>query len=425
MNRLGEAVKIDVELCIFEDDGYLNLFPLTLTRPVYGLRCGITSLQEKIRRRYPGVRVSLHCRDYLAEVVREENREVEVNRVNAESCLFINGRVLAHRELPEQVPLRGGDCLYLQGEEVVAARLSGLALREFQADLSQPLTRERFQVKRTEEVEVELVRYPWDLVHRNADWICNDFEELVGWGQIVGQVYQGAVLLEESRIYVGEGARIKPGVVLDAEKGPIYIGKGVIIHPNAVIEGPVSIGDRCIIRAGAYLHEGTGLGKECRIGGEVAASVIQGYSNKQHQGFLGHSYLGSWVNLGAGTNNSDLKNNYRSVRVYVAGHWVDTGSLFVGLMMGDHSKSGINTMFNTGTVVGVCCNVFGAGYPPKFIPSFSWGGSGGLEEHSLEEAIRTARMVMARRKVELTPEGENLLRKIFELTSGERSVAFG
>jgi UDP-N-acetylglucosamine diphosphorylase/glucosamine-1-phosphate N-acetyltransferase len=160
----------------------------------------------------------------------------------------------------------------------------------------------------------------------------------------------------------------------------------------------------------------------CKVGGEVEGSIFQGYSNKQHDGFLGHSYICEWVNLGADTNNSDLKNNYGNVKVYVDGKIVDTGHQFVGLFMGDHSKAGINTMFNTGTVVGVSSNVFGAGFPPKFIPSFSWGGADKMIEYDIEKAVETAKAVMKRRDIKMTKEYETLLRKIFMETAPERSL---
>ncbi|MFQ5631881.1 MAG: glucose-1-phosphate thymidylyltransferase, partial [bacterium] len=168
------------------------------------------------------------------------------------------------------------------------------------------------------------------------------------------------------------------------------------------------------IKIGAKIYGGTTIGAVCKVGGEVEGSILHGYANKQHEGFLGHAYLGEWTNLGADTNNSDLKNNYKSVRVNVNGEIVDSGSTFVGLFMGDHSKSGINTMFNTGTVVGVSCNVFGSGYPKKYIPSFTWGGVDADEKYDLEKALETARAVMSRRNKQMTPAQEALLRRIYE-----------
>ncbi len=184
--------------------------------------------------------------------------------------------------------------------------------------------------------------------------------------------------------------------------------------------GPCSIGNGTIVKAGARIYEDTSVGEVCKVGGEVESSIIHSFSNKQHDGFLGHSYLGMWVNLGADTNNSDLKNNYGSVKVVINDEQIDSGSQFMGLTMGDHAKTAINTMFNTGTVVGVACNVFGGGFPPKYIPSFTWGGPEAITTYAMERSIEVAKRAMARRNVQLTDATERLLKKIFDLTRDER-----
>ena len=217
------------------------------------------------------------------------------------------------------------------------------------------------------------------------------------------------------------GAFIVSGAVLDASDGPIYIGRKVRIFPQSTIIGPVCVWDASWIKVGAQIYENTTIGPVCKVGGEVEESIIHGYSNKQHAGFLGHAYLGTWVNLGAGTNNSDLKNNYGTVKVTLGEKQIDTGLQFVGLTMGDHSKSAINSMFNTGTVVGVCSNIFGFGFPPKYVPSFSWGAAGEtFTTYGIEKAIDVARRVMARRSIELTATEATLFRRVFDLTSDER-----
>ena len=241
------------------------------------------------------------------------------------------------------------------------------------------------------DVDAVVINYPWNLVANNGNEIISDFNLLTSENKglkIRGKVYPGVHLLNEANIFIDEGAKIKPGVVLDAESGPIYIGKEAKIFPNAVIEGPAFIGNKTAIKIGAKIYENTSIGEVCKVGGEVEESIIHSYSNKQHDGFLGHAYLGMWVNLGADTNNSDLKNNYGSVKVIINGQQVDSGSMFVGLTMGDHSKSAINTMFNTGTVVGVSSNVFGSGFPPKYVPSFSWGGSDNLSTYNIDKALK-------------------------------------
>ena len=422
-------------LCIFEDESVEQLFPLTYFRPVYDLRCGIMSLREKILSAYPHAVASLHCRGYLAEVVQERTVAMAVNQLPATRCLFLNGRVIADDNLARKIPLRGEDRLYLSGEgTLVAARVTctpgGSPLSSYlQARISAGhlITASDFSSLPTEQVDVTIAAYPWDLVNANGQQISEDFSRLMKdkkrkGTRIRGKVYPGARLLERKDIFIGEGSKVKPGAVLDAENGPIFIGKNVTIYPNAVIEGPAYVGDGTLIKIGAKIYESTSIGEVCKVGGEVEASIIHSYSNKQHDGFLGHSYLGMWVNLGADTNNSDLKNNYGSVKVTINGRQIDSKSQFAGLIMGDHSKSGINTMFNTGTVVGVGCNVYGGGFPPKYIPSFCWGGSEELVTYNPDKCLDVARKVMARRKVQITPAEERLFRALFDMTKAEREA---
>ena len=205
---------------------------------------------------------------------------------------------------------------------------------------------------------------------------------------------------------------MRSGTVLDASEGPILIADRVSIEPNAIINGPCFIGAGSIVRGGAKLGHGTSLGEECRIGGEVEESIISPYTNKQHEGFIGHSYIGSWVNIGAGSCNSDLKNNYSHVKAWCAGSIKETGRMFLGVIVADHAKIAINTRINTGTVIGFNSNVLTSGFPPKFIPSFTWTLEPELVEFDLEKALTTARRMMDRRNVEFTAETEELFRTI-------------
>ncbi len=409
-------------LCLFEDNGYRNLLPLTYTRPVYDLRCGTGSLADKIRKIYHPSQVFLHCRPQLAGTLTKAPSGDTVNQVTGDACLLINGRLLAAAGLADQIPLEGDDCLYTSGDTLVAARIRGNHVKKLSEKITEgPLHGDLFAIDRTEEVDLTLINYSWDLVHHNGDQIARDWDLFSCRAGILGRVDEGTTLLGRENIFIDQDARIKPGAVLDAEEGPVIISAGAKVLPNATIEGPAFIGSKSLIKIGAKIYKGTTIGEVCKVGGEVEESIIHSYSNKQHGGFLGHAYLGMWVNLGADTNSSDLKNNYSNIKVYVGGHLVDSGSMFVGLTMGDHSKSGINTMFNTGTVVGVCCNVYGGGFIPKFIPSFTWGGTEGLLEYWLEEALETARRAMGRRKIELTAVDEKLLTDIFHQTASFRS----
>ncbi len=412
-----------MHICIFEGIYYSRLLPLVYLRPTYELRCGILKLKDKILRHFPGAKVTLHARSYLAEYLAERYPQYEINSISSDECVFINGRVLAEKDFLEKIDLNTPqDVLYVNGEFIVAAKVSGSKLNDLKNSLHDLFTISDFDGLIKRQVDVKLIHYPWDLVNNNAKQIEEDFEYLTNnvEKKINGKIYDGVYFINKDSIYIGEGTKIKPGAVLDAENGPIYIGKNVKIFPNAVIEGPAFIGDSSAIKIGAKIYEGTSIGEVCKVGGEVEASIIHSYSNKQHEGFLGHSYLGMWVNIGADTNNSDLKNNYGSVKVYINGELVDTGSQFVGLVMGDHSKSGINTMFNTGTVVGVSCNVFGSDIPPKYIPSFSWGGADAITTYDLERSLEVAKRVMARRNMVMSAAEEKLFRKIFDLTREER-----
>lgn len=408
-------------LFIVEDGGYRNLLPLAWVRPAYDLRCGILTLREKILRAYGAETCGLGCREYLEELVAERNPGFAVNRVEGERALIVNGRALFNAELAKKIPLEGPDMLYKAGDEVVAARLSGNNLKGM--DWRTPITAASYPKVKEEAVQATLIHWPWDLVHQNASQLEAEFQRLAQPGQVQGKVYEGAYLLEKSNIYIAPGAKIKPGAVLDAEGGPIFIDEGAKIFPNATIEGPAYIGKKTAIKIGAKIYEGTTIGEVCKVGGEVEETIIHSYSNKQHDGFLGHAYLGMWVNLGADTNNSDLKNDYGNVKVVINGDTVDSGSMFVGSTIADHTKTGINSMLNTGTVLGVACNIYGAGLPPKYVPSFCWGGADGLVEYRFDKCMKVAKAVMKRRDIELSAAEEAVLRKVFELTAEERKAA--
>jgi UDP-N-acetylglucosamine diphosphorylase/glucosamine-1-phosphate N-acetyltransferase len=418
-----------MHICIFEDENYRRLLPLTHFRPVYDLRCGLTTLREKIARVYPDEIFILHTRDYLKGTVKEKHTGAYVNEVpkDASRLLLINGRLLFSGEASRNFDYKGVDVAYFEGDDLLAVWLSGSNLELYRNSIGKKLvspgdfnTIEKRVIK-----GLKLIGYPWDLVSKNGAELASDFLSLTqGQPAILGKIYEGAHLLNTPQIHIGKEARVKPGVVLDAEKGPIYIARNVEVMPNSFIRGPVFIGEGSIIKAGAKIYENTSIGEMCKVGGEVEDSIIHAHSNKQHDGFVGHSYLGEWVNIGAGANNSDLKNDYGHVRVYNDGSTVDSGLQFVGLTMGDHSKCGINSTFNTGTVISVCCNVFGAGMPPKYLPAFSWGEpASGFSTYKLDKAIDVARLVMERRNVQLSGGDEELMKKVFELTAQERVAA--
>jgi UDP-N-acetylglucosamine diphosphorylase/glucosamine-1-phosphate N-acetyltransferase len=407
-----------MKIYIFEDRLSHNFLPLTYTRPVFDLKVGIRSILENILDYFRREQVSLIVRPYLAELTALKHPQFSVNPIDIEEGLWINGRMyFSDTEIRNAISSPSQP--FYADNQLAIVYLEARDAKNWM-DNGGPVVADLEIKSQPQKISPQVFNYPWDIISKLIDFIIRDFNHLYGKGEISGKVYQNVTKVNEQRIVVADNVIIKPGVVLDAEEGPIVIDKGVEVMPNAYIEGPTYIGKKSKIKAGAMIYGGTFIGDVCKVGGEVESSVIHGYTNKQHDGFLGHSYLGEWVNIGAGTITSDLKNTYSSIRVWVNGKLVDSGLLFVGLTMGDHTKTGINTMFNTGTVVGVACNIFGSGLQLKYIPSFSWGGASGFEEHKLDKMVETAKSVMKRRNVELSEVDEKLLRYIFDMTRDER-----
>lgn len=412
-----------MEICIFEDINFSNLEPLVFSRPVYDLLCGTSTLKEKILRNYPKAKFSLHCRPYLEELIKIQNPGVAVNQISDNECLFINGRIIASDNLGEDLPLIPTENkVFVNGETVVAAYLSNDKLKKKKDHIADLFSISDFEGLPAKIIDVKCANFVWDLMNLNGEEIKNEaylfFES--SRENFVNKVHQSVNMVKKENIFIGKDVNIKPGVVLDASIGPIIIENGVEIFPNAVIEGPFYIGESSKIKSCATIYENVSIGKVCKVGGEVEQSVFMPYSNKQHAGFIGHAYIGSWVNLGADTNNSDLKNNYSPVKAKLAGREIDTKMQFLGLMIGDHSKSSINTMFNTGTVVGFSCNIFGTGFPDKYVPSFCWGGSDSMVTYNLDKCMETAKTVMARRKIDFTKADEQVFKAVFNLTKPER-----
>ncbi len=416
-----------MHICLFEDQHFGNFDPLILNRPVYELICGFGTIKERILSSFPKTGYSLLCRSYLKNVVSESNSNILVNEIPDDDCLFINGSILSTTNLSKIFKIKDkSNKIFVKNNEVIAARVSGEKLAKLKSNLDSPLKLDDFGALPKEDVDIQTAGYIWDLILRNGDFLVNDFDKFfkdhksAKKNKIKGKVYPGVHLVNKKDIYIEKGAVVKPGTVLDASDGPVFIDKNALISSNVVIQGPVYIGKNSKVKAMAHIYSNVSIGNVVKVGGEVEDTIMSPYSNKQHAGFIGHAYIGSWVNLGADTNCSDLKNNYGMIKVSVQGKQIDSGSRFLGLIMGDHSKSGINTMFNTGTVVGFSCNIYGAGFPDKYIPSFSWGGSEGVIEHKVEKSIATAAIVLSRRNKQLSEADENLFKYIFEITKNER-----
>lgn len=387
-----------MKICLFDDSHRNHFFPIAYSRPIAHLRCGAFTLVEKWQI-LAGKDTDLHIltEDYLMEYF-------EMKKPASEEILYLNSRIIPFRSSYEKIMTIGPDQIFIHFDGSILACLSETG--EFVPDIW-------IKEKRKVEVDLPVFNYIWDLIYQNELLLKDDFSYF-GYKNFTAPSY--VYLLQPEQIVIGENVELEPGVVLDARSGPVIIDDQSHIMAHSVIKGPAYIGKNCIVRASAKLYGHLSIGPVCKVGGEVAESIIQGYSNKQHDGFLGHAYLGEWCNLGADTNNSDLKNNYGEISVFLNGKAVNTGHRFLGLIMGDHSKSAINTSFNTGTIVGFSSNIFARGFVKKFVPSFSWMGDDLIRTYDLVKAKEVARIVMGRRNKTFTGKEDRLFNYLFQFT---------
>lgn len=382
-----------------------HLLPLTYTRPVGQLRPGILTLAEAWRK-LSGLPVGFLTEEYLSG---------KFPPVQASQVFEVHGGLLPNPAIAAAVlDLEPGQVLMKEGKPL-AFSLEGTAHATNMDWSNPPGFLEPVELPH----EAHVIERPWDLFLLCGKAILYDLALVTEGRHSAPLSRSNTVIGDPDLIFLEEGAVVEASI-LNAAHGPIWIGKDAEVMEGCLIRGPFALGEGSQLKMGAKIYGACAFGPHCRVGGEVTNSVIQGYSNKGHDGFLGNSVLGEWCNLGADTNTSNLKNTYGEVKAwsYAEQALVATGQQFLGLVMGDHGKSGINTMFNTGTVAGVAANIFGSGFPVKHIPSFSWGGQGTYE---LEKALGTARRVMARRHVALTGEDHEILKHIFNLTEGDRN----
>ncbi len=409
-------------LCIFEDHGSDYLRPLTLTRASYMLRAGRRTLMESLRDHFPATGTVLHSRQALASVTGEETG-LPVNRIpDGVDVLFVNGRLVDPEgtAAAEILASAAGDTAiaFLDGEDLVAAWIpAGTAGLSVDSDAvtadGLPAGANRISI------DAVLVNRLWELLDHVGGSVAADFRELSKGYNIFERpdtlISEHAVLIEGEHVFIAPGAEVKAGAIVDASAGPVIIDEGATIFEHVVLKGPVVIGEHSEVKAGSIV-DASAIGPWCKVAGEIKGSIVQGFSNKAHPGYLGDSILGSWCNLGADTNTSNLRNDYDAVSLFneMEGAMESSGRVFAGLFMGDHSKCGIDTMFNTGSVIGVFCNLYGAGYQPRYVPSFMWGSPNDqYVTYRFEKAIRVARIVMDRRKKSLSAAAEELLRHVY------------
>ena len=385
---------------LFDGSVRNSLLPFTYTRPVADIRIGILTIREKWEK-YLGNTTTTLTEEYLEE--KYPMVELEENIMLNASFLPSNNLVKLIKKLKEKEAV-------FYGDEVVAFHTKNTQEKiNFDDYSSLPFDEEIIQIKNT-----------WDIFAFNDQAIKHDFA-LLTEGRKSAPIPTTVNCVNKKEIFFEEGVEIS-FATLNASTGPIYIGKNAQVMEGSLVRGPFALCRDAVLKMGAKIYGATTIGPSSKVGGEVNNSVIFGYSSKAHDGFLGNSVLGEWCNLGADTNNSNLKNNYAEVKLwdYDTGRFAKTGLQFCGLMMGDHSKSGINTMFNTGTVVGVSANIYGGNFPRNFIPSFSWGGSAGFTTFLMDKVDEVARVVMKRRNVEYNEVEKKILHHVFEITAKYR-----
>ncbi|MBN2789721.1 MAG: GlmU family protein [Candidatus Delongbacteria bacterium] len=395
-----------MNILLFEDNNYKNFGPLTKLRPVHELRTGIYSILQKYQKLMPDDNFYFYHRAKFNSRYKEENLEL-FRAMDDEEFVAVNSRIIPDNNLVKYIELmKNNKAKYSKDEE------NNLLCGIFQ-NKKQFKTTYTKKISNTIVPKFKMICYPWDLVNYNGSEIVSDLKYKTAEQGWINKDPENVILTGRNNIYIKKSAKIRAGVIIDASEGPVVIDENADIMHNSVIIGPAYIGRGSVVKIGSKIYENTSVGEVCKVGGEIEGSIIHGYSNKQHDGFLGHAYIAEWCNLGADTNNSDLKNNYSNVKVEINGKLIDTGSMFVGLIMGDHSKTGINTMFNTGTVVGVGCNVYGEGFPERNIPDFHWGGKGKLTRYPFKRTIATMETVMKRRNKDLSKNDLKILEKIY------------
>ncbi|MFT4832069.1 MAG: UDP-N-acetylglucosamine diphosphorylase/glucosamine-1-phosphate N-acetyltransferase [Psychroserpens sp.] len=371
-----------------------SLLPFTFTRPVAEIRIGILTIREKWEK-FLGYTTTTVTEEYLSE---------KYPMVELEENILINASFLPNEALVEVVRnLKPNEAIF-QKEEIIAF---------YSLETQEDIDFDKYTAI-AYEGDVLRIEHTWDIFSKNGQAMEADFK-LLTEGRKSAAISNTNTVFNPKNIFLEEGAKVECSI-LNANDGPIYIGKDAEVMEGCIIRGGFALGEHAVVKMGAKIYGPTTAGPHCRIGGEVNNSVLFAYSNKGHDGFLGNAVLGEWCNIGADTNNSNLKNNYEPVRLwsYETEGFAKTGLQFCGLMMGDHSKCGINTMFNTGTVIGVSANIFGSGFPRNFVPSYSWGGASGFTTYLPQKAFETAKIMMERRGVEFNEIEAGILNHVFE-----------
>lgn len=413
-----------MKVIIFEDSQYKDLFPLNMLRASFDIKCGAFSVKDRIIKILNGkYDVSLICRNNIAGL-KSEISEMEINKISKDETLLLNGRVIFSGESLEKIltEKKKNTVNYLNGE-IIYAYLTKEKMKEFKSEFEGSFYadlnfKEYFEKaglenrKITESESIFIMKYPWDAVkYLLQGGLTEDLEIYLNSEKKIKPSKRNDNFINHKGIYISSKTILNPGSVFDASEGKIVIEENCLIEPFCYIKGPVFIGKNTLVKSGTKIYGPCSIGKNSKVAGEIAESIFHSYVNKQHDGFAGHSYICPFVNLGADTVTSDLKNNYSKIKINFADKEVETGMQFLGSIIGDHSKTSVNTMLNTGTVAGIFANIFGSGFPSKSIGSFSWNdGSNNPVPYQLEKAVKTAETVMSRRGIKLSKNYEELMK---------------
>lgn len=396
-----------MQLCFFSDDSSDHFLPLTLTRPIHDLRVGILTIQEKWEHEL-GLKTSYALiPQYLSSVFKYDSISENTDG------LWINNRYLPTPGLVSAIStLEAGSFISSNGTPI-AAKVDGKRSSVWIKNNAPNF--DELSPHKTN-AEASPIDFLWDMLSLNASQIEEDIKRLNVSPAQDSQLKQLLDYSNPSQIYISDSANIEPGCIIVADEGPVFVGDKATLEAGSIIKGPSAICDGASVKMKARIYGGSTIGPVCKVAGEVHNSIFHSYSNKAHEGFVGNSLFGQWCNLGADTNTSNLKNNYSKVSIvnWKTKHPFDDGVQFLGTIMGDHSKTAINTQLNTGTLAGVCANIFHEGFPPKYIPSFSWGGKDGFQTYKFDKAIEAMSAMMKRRGINLTPGYQEMMQKIFE-----------
>ncbi|HRE42017.1 MAG TPA: putative sugar nucleotidyl transferase [Ignavibacteria bacterium] len=400
---------------IFEDSFAQNLFPISNLRATFDVKCGCFSALERLKLYTSNSKIDLFVRNEIQPLIQKSYPDNKVNDLQSDDYIIINGGLHLQKSdfkhLIKNIPLN----YYIsQNGRILFAKISKDNIKNINDNFSENNFSKHFKKFENIDINFSLLDYPWDTIKYFEDFVNNDIKLIFKNVKSLKNKSKFIQCVNPDNIYISKSVNLSPYIALDASDGFIFIDDDVSIESFVYLKGPVYIGKNSLLKSGLKVYGPSYIGENCKIAGELGEVIFHSFVNKQHEGFVGHSYICPFVNLGADTVTSDLKNNYSKLKLKFNGELVDTQMQFIGSVLGDHTKTGINTMLNTGTVAGIFSNIFGGGFPSKNIPPFSWyDASSKPELYDIEKAISTAKTVMARRKIEMTSEYENLVKFYF------------